>query len=176
MEIMKNSLKHDYNLAVDCFNNKDYISFFRNVRPAIEWMCRLFIRDVIGKETDYDNIMDGHKTISKLCDSFRIVSSNTKRAPTGSALIMLMPKAYYLKHPDVYTSKIDNSMKRLRTGVDSNSKSFEYWYSVSSEIGNHSEVPHWTLKYKREIVQLHFLVSLIFLKRTLSFLRNLSSF
>ena len=138
MELIKNSLKHDYNLAVDCFNNKDYISFFRNVRPAIEWMCRLFIRDVIGKKTDYDNIMDGHKTISKSYDSFRIVSSNTKRQPTGSALIMLLPKAYYLKHPDVYTSKMDNSMKRLRTGVDSNSKSFEYWYSVSSEIGNHS--------------------------------------
>ena len=51
---------------------------------------------------------------------------------------MLMPKAYYFKHPDVYTSKMDNSMKRLRAGVDSNSKSFEYWYSVSSEIGNHS--------------------------------------
>lgn len=138
MEIIKNSLKHDYNLAVDCFNNKDYISFFRNVRPAIEWMCRLFIRDVIGKKTDYDNIMDGHKTISKSYDSFRIVSSNTNRPPTGSALIMLMPKAYYFKHPDVYTSKMDNSMKRLRAGVDSNSKSFEYWYSVSSEIGNHS--------------------------------------
>ena len=138
MEEIKNSLKHDYNLAVDCFNNKDYISFFRNVRPAIEWMCRLFIRDVIGKKADYDNIMDGHKTISKSYDSFRIVSSNTNRPPTGSALIMLVPKAYYLKHPDVYTSKMDNSMKRLRTGVDSNSKSFEYWYSVSSEIGNHS--------------------------------------
>ena len=138
MESIKNSLKHDYNLAVDCFNNKDYISFFRNVRPAIEWMCRLFIRDVIGKKADYDNIMDGHKTISKSYDSFRIVSSNTNRPPTGSALIMLVPKAYYLKHPDVYTSKMDNSMKRLRTGVDSNSKSFEYWYSVSSEIGNHS--------------------------------------
>lgn len=138
MESIKNSLKHNYNLAVDCFNNKDYISFFRNVRPAIEWMCRLFIRNVIGNKTDYDNIMDGHKTISKSYDSFRIVSSNTNRPPTGSALIMLVSKAYYLKHPDVYTSKMDNSMKRLRTGVDSNSKSFEYWYSVSSEIGNHS--------------------------------------
>lgn len=138
MESIRNSLKHDYNLAVDCFNNKDYISFFRNVRPAIEWMCRLFIRDVIGSKADYDNIMDGHKTINKSFDSFKIVSSNTKRSPSGSALIMLLPKVYYLKHPDVFTSKLDNSMKRLRTGVDSNSKSFEYWYSVASEIGNHS--------------------------------------
>lgn len=138
MEKIKESLKHDYNLAVDCFNNKDYISFFRNVRPAIEWMCRLFIRDVIGNKSDYDSIMNGHKTINKSFDSFKIVSSNTKRQPTGSTLIMLLPKAYYLKYPAVFTSKLDNAMKRLRTGVDSNSKSFEYWYSVASEIGNHS--------------------------------------
>ena len=57
MESIKESLKHDYNLAVDCFNNKDYISFFRNVRPAIEWICKLFIRDVVGKKIDYDDIV-----------------------------------------------------------------------------------------------------------------------
>ena len=138
MESIKESLKHDYNLAVDCFNNKDYISFFRNVRPAIEWICKLFIRDVVGKKIDYDDIMEGRKTIYKTYDSFKIVSSDTKKAPTGSALAILVPKAYYMKHPDVFTSKMDNTMKRIRTGVDSNSKSFEYWYSVASEIGNHS--------------------------------------
>ena len=138
MESIKESLKHDYNLAVDCFNNKDYISFFRNVRPAIEWICKLFIRDVVGKKIDYDDIMEGRKTIYKTYDSFKIVSSNTKKAPSGSALAVLVPKAYYMKHPDVFTSKMDNTMKRIRIGVDSNSKSFEYWYSVASEIGNHS--------------------------------------
>ncbi len=137
MESIKNSLKHDYNLAVECFNNKDYISFFRNIRPAIEWLCKLFIRDLI-EESNYDAIMQGRKTISKSYDRFSIVSSNTNRPPTGSALVIMMPKAYYFKNPDVFTSKMDNSLKRIRTGIDSNSKSFEYWYSVASEIGNHS--------------------------------------
>lgn len=137
MEKIKNSLKHDYNLAVDCFNNKDYISFFRNVRPAIEWMCKLFIRDLL-EESKYDAIMQGRKTINKSYDRFNIVSSNTNRPPTGSALAVLMPKVYYFKHPEVFTSKLDSSLKRIRTGIDSNSKSFEYWYSVASEIGNHS--------------------------------------
>jgi hypothetical protein len=137
MEIIKNSLKHDYNLAVDCFNNKDYISFFRNVRPAIEWICKLFIRDLL-EESKYDAIMQGRKTINKSYDKFIIVSSNTNRPPTGSSLAILMPKVYYFKHPEVFTSKLDNSLKRIRTGIDSNSKSFEYWYSVASEIGSHS--------------------------------------
>jgi hypothetical protein len=53
-------------------------------------------------------------------------------------LAILMPKVYYFKHPEVFTSKLDNSLKRIRTGIDSNSKSFEYWYSVASEIGSHS--------------------------------------
>jgi hypothetical protein len=137
MEQIKISLKHDYNLAVDCFNNKDYISFFRNVRPAIEWMCKLFIRDLL-EESKYDAIMQGRKTINKSYDKFNIVSSSTNRPPIGSALAVLMPKVYYFKHPEVYTSKLDSSLKRIRTGIDSNSKSFEYWYSVASEIGNHS--------------------------------------
>lgn len=138
MESLKKSLKHDYNLAVDCFNNKDYISFFRNIRPAIEWICRLLIRDILDSQTDYDEIMQGRKTISKSYDSFRIVSSNTNRIPSGSILAMLLPKAYFLKNSNVYSSKLDNSLKRIRIGIESNSKSFENWYSVASEIGNHS--------------------------------------
>lgn len=137
MESIKNSLKHDYNLAVDCFNNKDYISFFRNIRPAIEWLCKLFIRDLL-EESKYDAIMQGRKTISKSYDKFSIVSSNTNRPPTGSALVIMMSKAYYFKNPEIFTSKIDNSLKRIRTGIESSSKSFEYWYSLASEIGNHS--------------------------------------
>lgn len=138
MESLKNSLKHDYNLAVDSFNDKDYISFFRNIRPAIEWMCRLLIRDILGKQSDYDEIMQGKKSISKSYDSFILVSSNTNRPPTGSALAVLVPKAFYLKHPNVYSSRLNNSQKRIRTGIESNCKSFEYWYGVASEIGNHS--------------------------------------
>ncbi len=138
MESIKNSLKHDYNLAVDCFNNKDYISFFRNIRPAIEWMCRLFIRDVLEKQSDYDDLMKGKKTIYKSYDSFRLVRSDANKEPTGSALAKLMPLAYYLKHPNVFTTKFDNSIKMRRTGIDSYSTDFNHLYSVASEIGNHS--------------------------------------
>lgn len=138
MESIKNSLKHDYNLAVDCFNNKDYISFFRNIRPAIEWMCRLFLRDVLEKQSEYDDLMKGKKTIYKSYDSFRLVRSDTNKEPTGSALAKLMPSVYYFKHPNVFTAKFDNSIKMRRTGIESYSTDFNHLYSVASEIGNHS--------------------------------------
>ncbi len=138
MESIKNSLKHDYNLAVDCFNNNDYISFFRNIRPAIEWMCRLFLRDVLEKQSDYDDLMKGEKIIYKSYDSFRLVRSDANKEPTGSALAKLMPLAYYLKYPNVFTTKFDNSIKMRRTGIDCYSTDFNHLYSVASEIGNHS--------------------------------------
>lgn len=137
MDTIKNSLKHDYNLAVDCFNKKDYVSFFRNIRPAIEWMCKLLIYDFMG-DSVYNEIMQGKKQISKSVDSFIVVTSNTRKPPTGSALTLIMLRAYFSKNGSVYKSKLDNSQKQLRTGMENMSKSMEKWYGVSSEVGSHS--------------------------------------
>ena len=138
MESIKNSLKHDYNLAVDCFNRSDYVSFFRNIRPAIEWICKLIICDVIANKITYDDLIQGRKTVSKSYDEYRLTTSNNKKRPTGSSLAILMPKVYFYKHPEVYSAIYDINKKATRTGIESYGKSFEKWYSVASEIGNHT--------------------------------------
>lgn len=69
MESIKNSFKHDYNLAVDCFNKKDYTSFFRNVRPAIELLCKLVIYDIINNDATSTDIVEGRKSIQKSKDN-----------------------------------------------------------------------------------------------------------
>lgn len=58
METIKNSFKHDFNLAVECFNMKDYSSFFRNIRPAIELLCKLVIYDIIKNDVISADIME----------------------------------------------------------------------------------------------------------------------
>lgn len=50
MEQVKDNFKHDYNLAVKSFNEKDYTSFFRNIRPCIELLSKLIIYDVLGED------------------------------------------------------------------------------------------------------------------------------
>lgn len=138
MDTLRNRLKHDYNLAVDCFNNKDYVSFFRNIRPAIELFCKLFICDVINDQRTYDDIIQGRKTVSKYFDGFSIVSTSSRRAPTGSAFAILLPKVYYYKHPEIYSSRGNTMQKSIRLGIDSASDNLNNWYSVASEIGSHT--------------------------------------
>ena len=110
METIKNSLKHDYNLAVDSFNRKDYVSFFRNIRPAIEWLCKLIIYDVLDNPSQSKDIIEGRKTISKSLDVYSLTTSTSRRAPTGSAFAVLFQKVYYYKHPDVFSSREDKVM------------------------------------------------------------------
>jgi hypothetical protein len=137
METLKNSFKHDYDLAVVNFNQQDYVAFFRNIRPAIELICKLIIRDVINSKTDYDDIMQGRKTIRKSIDKY-ILSQDSRRGPVGSALTTLFPKVYYYKNPNVYEARYDNNLKRKKSGLDSSSANLNYWYSIASEFGSHA--------------------------------------
>ena len=66
MEQIKDSFKHDFNLAVKSFNEKDYKTFFRNIRPAMELLGKLAIYDILG-ENDAIDLLEGssllHKTL-----------------------------------------------------------------------------------------------------------------
>ena len=59
MEQVKDNFKHDYNLAVKSFNEKDYTSFFRNIRPCIELLSKLIIYDVLGEDKAVELIEGG---------------------------------------------------------------------------------------------------------------------
>ena len=65
MEQTKENLKHDYNKAVESYNELDYSSFFRNIRPAIENLSQFLIFDVWNNEMDAMEIINGDATISK---------------------------------------------------------------------------------------------------------------
>lgn len=139
METIKNSFKHDYNLAVDCFNKKDYTSFFRNIRPAIELLCKLVIYDIINNHDTSADIMEGRKSIQKGRDNiFFLDIRPTSRKPTGSIFTAIFPRAYFMHHPDVYSSKDDVHKKRLRLSIESYSSELCRWYSYASEFGSHT--------------------------------------
>lgn len=139
MESIKNGFKHDYNLAVDCFNKKDYTSFFRNIRPAIELLCKLVIYDIINNHDTSADIMEGRKSIQKGRDNiFFLDIRPTSRKPTGSIFTAIFPRAYFMHHPDVYSSKDDVYKKRLKLSIESYSSELCRWYSYASEFGSHT--------------------------------------
>jgi hypothetical protein len=60
MENIKQQFAHDYNEAIEKFNNGDCILFFRNIRPAIENFCKLVIYDLLGEELS-EKVLSGEK-------------------------------------------------------------------------------------------------------------------
>ena len=49
MEKIKQEFEHDYNLAINFYNNGDIVSFLRNLRPAIENFCRIVVLICLDK-------------------------------------------------------------------------------------------------------------------------------
>ena len=65
MEQTKKNLIHDYNLAVESYNKADYSSFFRNIRPAIEYLSQFLILEIWDNEKQAINLINGKKSITK---------------------------------------------------------------------------------------------------------------
>ena len=138
MEDIKQYLKHDYDIAVDAFNKRDYRGFFRNIRPAIELLCKLLIHEFVSDEDLAEDIISGNVSIKKDRTSERYIIENDFRRIQGSALAAILPWVYFYKHSDVAFSRVDQQKKRLKKGIETNAANLYQWYSIASELGSHT--------------------------------------
>ena len=138
MEEIKQYLKHDYDVAVDAFNKRDYRGFFRNIRPAIELLCKLLIHEFVSDEDLAEDIVSGNVSIKKDRISERYIVENNFRRIQGSALAAILPGVYFYKHSDVAFSRVDQQKKRLKKGIETNAANLYQWYSTASELGSHT--------------------------------------
>lgn len=139
MEQIKDSFKHDFNLAVKSFNEKDYTSFFRNIRPAMELLGKLSIYDILG-ENDALDLLEGDTSIEWRRDTkiYKIIQYPPNHKPVGREFCELVPQVYYAKHTDITTTRLDEKKKRLKRGLDSCAGALSRYYSIASEFGNHT--------------------------------------
>lgn len=140
MEQLKDSFKHDFNLAVKSFNEKDYKSFFRNIRPAMELLGKLAIYDILG-ENDALDLLEGDTSIEWRRDTkiYTIIQYPPNHKPTGREFCELVPQVYYTQHTDITTTRMDEKKKRLKRGLDSCASALSRYYSIASEFGNHTD-------------------------------------
>ena len=138
MEEIKKFLKHDYDIAVDAFNKKDYRGFFRNIRPAIELLCKLLIHEFVSDENLAEDIISGNVSVKKDRTREQYIIENDFRRIQGSALAAILPWVYFYKHSDVAFSKVDQRKKRLKKGIETNAANLYQWYSTASELGSHT--------------------------------------
>ena len=133
MEEIKDELKNSYNNSVDSFNSRDYKNFFLHFRTSIEWMSKLMLFDIINNENEFDEIIDGEKSINRVdSKAYGLVKGYGNQKPTGKNLPLLVPKAYFYKHPDVISSYYDKDKERLRRGLESCSTEFARLYDLAS--------------------------------------------
>ena len=139
MEQLKESFKHDFSLAVKSFNEKDYKSFFRNIRPAMELLGQLSIYDILG-ESDAVDLLEGDTSIEWKRDAkiYKISQYPSHHKPAGREFCELVPQVFYSKNTDVTTTRIDEKKKRLKRGLDSCAGALSRYYSIASEFGSHS--------------------------------------
>lgn len=139
MEQLKDSFKHDFNLAVKSFNEKDYTSFFRNVRPAMELLGKLAIYDILG-ENDAADLIEGDISITwdRTTKIYKIIQYPPTHKPSGREFCELVPQVYYTKHTDITTTRLDDKKKRLKRGLDSCASALSRYYSIASEFGSHT--------------------------------------
>lgn len=138
MEEIKQYLKHDYDVAVDAFNKRDYRGFFRNIRPAIELLCKLLIHEFVSDESLAEDIISGNVSIKKDRTSERYIIKNDPRRIQGSALAAILPWVYFYKHSDVAFPRVNQQKKRLKKGIETNAANLYQWYSTASELGSHT--------------------------------------
>ena len=105
MKQTKENLKHDYNLAVQSFNDADYKLFFRNIRPTIELLSKFLIFDFMDNEEKALDLIEGDTSINRNREdgTFSYSDCPPKYKPTGKSFPDLFPKVYYYKHKDIYS-------------------------------------------------------------------------
>ncbi len=140
MQQTKTDLFHDYHLAVDSFNSKDYSAFFRNIRPSIELISQFLIFDFLNNDKRARDIINGDAYFEKdkVNYSYSICSYQAKYPPTGRVFCELFPKAYYCAHRDVTDKNASDAKKRIKRGLDSCSAELCRYYSIASELGSHA--------------------------------------
>lgn len=138
MNDIKSSLKHDYNIAVRAFNENDFTSFFRNIRPCIELLSKLIVYDILNDEEEAQDLIDGESQIIKGYDNFALSDKRANHQPAGKDFPSMIHKVYFIKHPNVYTSRYDKDKQRLKNGLESCSNEFRRYYDLASGMGSHT--------------------------------------
>lgn len=137
MKELKQKFAHDYNEAIENYNNGDCILFFRNIRPAIEYFCRIVINDLLGQELAA-KILKGEKRLD--CDfkngTSSVVLGNNKEVLNSMLATVAKQAIYHIKGATLVQE--DRTIARIKKAVDSDFMKLSSDFGNGSEVGNHS--------------------------------------
>lgn len=137
MEDIKKQFTHDYNEAIENYNNGDCILFFRNIRPAIENFCKIVIYDLLGEELAA-KVLSGEKVIN--CDfkngTSTIVPGKNDEVLNSYLATVAKQAIYHSKGATLVLS--DRPVVRIKKAIDSDFMKLSSDFGNGSEVGSHS--------------------------------------
>lgn len=118
------------------YGKEEYTYYLRNIRTAIEWLCKFVIADMVDGKCKPSDIFSGTKSIRRSGGDFSV--QNGKDSPLrGRQLVDVMLLSFLLKRKDVRDNRYDERLKNLREGMEMYGNSLRYLYSIAS-AANHS--------------------------------------
>lgn len=138
LEEYKEKFSKDYSKAIKEFNDGEFQSAQRDLRPGIEKLCKLVMYDMANDEGEVDSLIDGSQWLK--------LSSNTEKyvlfpgngvSKEGSSLADTAKKYIYYRRPQLLGS--DKPMNRIKTQVDSDFGTLVGIYGTSSELAQHDD-------------------------------------
>lgn len=136
MEGLFNNLSREYRLAMDHYDRGEYTLFFRNIRPALEWLCKFIIADQLNGKCKPEDIFSGKKQVRRAGGEYSIIEG-TGFELKGRKLTETMLYSFLLNRKDVREAKYDESLKRLRENMEMYCQCVRCFYSYAS-ASNHS--------------------------------------
>lgn len=140
MEKIKQEFKHDYNLAINFYNNGDIVSFLRNLRPAIEYFCRIVVYDLLGQEVA-EEVLAGKKKITadfKKCSAIMKDEPTAKRVENSALAVVAQSAIYFKKGDKLSKSSDDRIWSRIKSNIDSDFIKLKSAHSSCSEAASHT--------------------------------------
>lgn len=138
MEQLFSQFKNDYSLAMENYRKGAYTYFFRNIRPAIEWLCKLIIADMVEGKSKPSDIFNGEKVIRRSGSEYSIQSGN-RNSLRGRQLTDVVLSSFLLKRKDVREARLDEILKALRENMEMYCGCIKRFYSVASASNHSSE-------------------------------------
>ena len=128
----------EYNRAVEEFNKSDIVHFFRDIRPVIEMLSKIIVRDVLNDDRLAEDLIQGNKSITynKQTKKFDVKSS-VNDIKEGSSLAYLAQNAIFFMRPHLLDSR-EKKMKRIKKQIEEKSTALANYYNTASELGSHT--------------------------------------
>ena len=142
MDTIKSEFIENYESSVIFYNKGDIKHFLGDARNCIEGLAKIMIYEVLCDDALATSVIKGEKKFSRGCDNTWIIEDESQRQePEGSFFCTLLKFAIYYKYPTIANGREKGTqikIKRLRDRIDSDLNQMVNYYSVSSELAEHT--------------------------------------